>query len=155
VAMGFRGGRAGALWMSKNSMELLSALVSRGGSPANHFCRRCGASQLPKPEVMDITGQLRKSTRNRWEIVDEEGHVCELSSGSVCELQIGSRWVRARLEFYADAGGTGHYFEVEKEIAAAGSRMAIRRWQERAVHERGRSDRPKCVEWAPEKCARA
>jgi hypothetical protein len=49
-------------------------------------------------EPMEITGTQRKN-RDEWEIVDGEGRVCELSSGSVCEVQIGGNWIRTRIEF--------------------------------------------------------
>jgi Domain of unknown function (DUF5348) len=48
---------------------------------------------------MEITGTLRKNGLDEWEIVDGEGRVCVLSSGSVCEVQIGGSWIKTRIEF--------------------------------------------------------
>jgi Domain of unknown function (DUF5348) len=48
---------------------------------------------------MEIVGTLRTNDLDKWEIVDDEGRVCVLSSGSVCEVQIAGHWIRTRLEY--------------------------------------------------------
>jgi hypothetical protein len=47
---------------------------------------------------MEISGKLRKNDRNKWGIVDDEGRACLLSSGSVCELQIGGNWIKTHID---------------------------------------------------------
>jgi hypothetical protein len=49
---------------------------------------------------MEIVGTLRKNDVDEWEIVDGDGRMYMLSSGSICEVQIGGRWIRMRIEFY-------------------------------------------------------
>jgi hypothetical protein len=48
---------------------------------------------------MEISGKLRKNDIDEWEIVDDDGRACVLSTGSVCEVQIGGNWIRTRIEF--------------------------------------------------------
>jgi Domain of unknown function (DUF5348) len=79
---------------------------------------------------VEITGTLRKDRAGRWEIVDDEGRVCVLSSGATCEVQIGGQWITTRIVFghgSRPAGGAlayvagvasydGHYYAVELGI---------------------------------------
>jgi hypothetical protein len=86
---------------------------------------------------MEISGTLRMTDLDKWEIVDSEGRVCVLSSGSVCEVEIGGHWIRTRLEYchgWADPGRgvpiargngpacgawsnhAGHYYAVERGV---------------------------------------
>jgi hypothetical protein len=67
---------------------------------------------------MQITGTLRKDRAGRWEIVDDIGRVCVLSSGATCEVQIGGQWIATRIESgpgSRPAGGTLAY------VAGSGS----------------------------------
>jgi hypothetical protein len=79
---------------------------------------------------MEITGTLRKNSAGRWEIVNDEGRVRVLSSGSACDVQIGGHWIATRVEFghgSRPAVGTlayvagvashdGHYYAVQLVI---------------------------------------
>jgi Domain of unknown function (DUF5348) len=60
---------------------------------------------------MRITGTLRKNSNDRWEIVDDQdkNRTLELSSGSVCEVQIAGHWIRTRIEFAHGSGGGDYY----------------------------------------------
>jgi hypothetical protein len=48
---------------------------------------------------MEITGALQRNDLDKWEIVDDEGRVRELSSGSACDVLIGGHWIATRIEF--------------------------------------------------------
>jgi hypothetical protein len=48
---------------------------------------------------MKISGKLRRTDLDTWEIVDGEGRVCVLSSGSACDVLLGGHWIATRLEF--------------------------------------------------------
>lgn len=48
-----------------------------------------------------MIGKLRKNDIGRWEIVNESGQRIELTSGDVCEVQIGEVWHRTRIESQA------------------------------------------------------
>ena len=56
---------------------------------------------------MEISGKLRKNDLDKWVIVDDDGRACVLSSGSVCEVQIGGNWIRMRIEFWHGARAAG------------------------------------------------
>jgi hypothetical protein len=89
---------------------------------------------------MEISGKLRRNDLDKWEIVDDEGRVCVLSSGSVCEVQIAGHWIRTRLEYChgwtepAAACGAqdehaSHYYAVERGILLCEGLPARGRWR--------------------------
>ena len=45
---------------------------------------------------MEITGALQRNDLDKWEIVDDEGRVRELSSGSACAILNASARLRKR-----------------------------------------------------------
>jgi hypothetical protein len=76
---------------------------------------------------MEISGKLRKNDVDKWEIVDDEGRTCVLSSGSVCEVQIAGHWIRTRLEYchgwplVAPQDRPRHPHERTRTVAACGA----------------------------------
>jgi hypothetical protein len=101
---------------------------------------------------MEITGTLRMNDLDKWEIVygRNEDRVIELSSGSVCEVQIGGHWIRTSIEYchgWTDPGRgvpiargdgpacgawsdhPGHYYATERGVllcAGLLARIALR-----------------------------
>lgn len=62
-----------------------------------------------------INGKLEKNDSGRWVIKSEfdleEWRSCELTSGSVFQVQIGGYWIRTRIE-----SSNGEYYAVEPGI---------------------------------------
>jgi hypothetical protein len=71
---------------------------------------------------MEISGTLRRNDLDKWEIVDDDGRACELSSGYICEVQIGGRWIRMRVEFcHGSRPAGGSLANVAGGLPACGS----------------------------------
>jgi hypothetical protein len=71
---------------------------------------------------MEITGKLRRNDLDKWEIVDDDGCVCVLSSGAVVEVQIAGNWIRTRLEFcHGSRPSGGSFANVAGGLPACGS----------------------------------
>jgi hypothetical protein len=71
---------------------------------------------------LEISGKLRKNDLDKWQIVDDDGRACVLSSGSVCELHMGGNWIRTRIEFcYCPCLAGGSFANVAGGLPACGS----------------------------------
>jgi hypothetical protein len=62
---------------------------------------------------VEISGKLRKNDLGKWEIADDEGRVCVLSSGAVVEVQVDGHWIRTRIEY---DHGTRDYYALERGV---------------------------------------